>query len=216
LGRIGARCDEWLSIDAPVAGIQAPVHRYETQAQRNEGEMDKTRLVWMDLEMTGLDPLHDRIIEIATVVTDAGLNVLATGPELAIRQTEAQLATMDEWNQTTHGNSGLLERVRTQGVSEAEAETQTLDFLRHWVPAKTSPLCGNTICQDRRFLALAMPRVLEHLHYRNLDVSTLKELSRVWQPSLPAREDKKAAHTALSDILESIEELRYYRQHWLR
>lgn len=178
--------------------------------------MDKTRLVWMDLEMTGLDPLHDRIIEIATVVTDAELNVLATGPELAIRQTEAQLATMDEWNQTTHGNSGLLERVRTQGVSEAEAETQTLDFLRHWVPAKTSPLCGNTICQDRRFLALAMPRVLEHLHYRNLDVSTIKELSRVWQPSLPAREDKKAAHTALSDILESIEELRYYRQHWLR
>ena len=177
--------------------------------------MNASRLVWMDLEMTGLDPLHDRIIEIATVVTDAELNVLATGPELAIRQSEALIATMDAWNQTTHGNSGLLERVRTQGVSEAEAETQTLAFLRQWVPAKTSPLCGNTICQDRRFLAQAMPRVLDHLHYRNLDVSTIKELVRVWQPSLPARAEKKAAHTALSDILESIEELRYYRQHWL-
>ena len=174
------------------------------------------RLIWIDLEMTGLDPDRDRILEIATLVTDAQLNELATGPVLAIHQPESVLAAMDEWNQTHHGASGLLERVRKSTVDERQAEAETLDFLRRWVPEGASPMCGNSICQDRRFLYRHMPRLEAYFHYRNLDVSTLKELARRWAPEVAAGVKKQGAHLALDDIRESVEELRYYRAHLLR
>ncbi len=174
------------------------------------------RLIWIDLEMTGLDPDRDRILEIATLVTDAQLNELATGPVLAIHQPESVLAAMDEWNQTHHGASGLLERVRKSTVDERQAEAETLDFLRRWVPEGASPMCGNSICQDRRFLYRHMPRLEAYFHYRNLDVSTLKELARRWAPEVAAGVKKQGAHLALEDIRESVEELRYYRAHLLR
>ena len=174
------------------------------------------RLIWIDLEMTGLDPDRDRILEIATLVTDAQLNELATGPVLAIHQPESVLAAMDEWNQTHHGASGLLERVRKSTVDERQAEAETLAFLRRWVPEGASPMCGNSICQDRRFLYRHMPRLEAYFHYRNLDVSTLKELARRWAPEVAAGVKKQGAHLALDDIRESVEELRYYRAHLLR
>lgn len=169
------------------------------------------RLVWIDLEMTGLDTDNDTILEIATVVTDAQLNVLAEGPELAIAQPLATLEAMDEWNRNQHGRSGLWRRVLEEGVSMAEAEARTLEFLEQWVPAGKSPMCGNSICQDRRFLHRRMPALERWFHYRNLDVSTLKELARRWAPELYAGLRKQAAHTALSDVHDSINELRYYR-----
>ncbi len=168
-------------------------------------------LIWIDLEMTGLDPDTDSIIEIATLVTDKELVVIAEGPELAIHQPDAVLARMDEWNQRQHGGSGLLQRVRDSRVSVLEAQQRTLDFLARHVPARVAPMCGNSICQDRRFLARSMPELERHFHYRNLDVSTLKELAARWYPAVKSGFNKGGAHRALADIHESIAELRHYR-----
>ena len=175
----------------------------------------KHGLVWIDLEMTGLDPDRDRIIEIATIITDRQLETLAIGPVLAIHQSESSLSAMDEWNQTTHRQTGLIERVRTSTVSEGEAERATLDFIKEHVAPNSSPLCGNSICQDRRFLYRYMPQLEKYLHYRNLDVSTLKELASFWRPELLEGVKKRSKHRALEDIQESIEELRYYRMHFI-
>jgi oligoribonuclease len=174
---------------------------------------NESRLVWIDLEMTGLDPDTDSIIEIATLVTDQDLNVLAEGPELAIRHPVERLEAMDDWNRNTHRKSGLWDRVLASPVDCAQAERQTLEFLAQWLPAGKSPICGNSICQDRRFLHRLMPRLEQHFHYRNLDVSTLKELARRWAPQVLAGLRKQSAHTALSDVRDSIDELRYYRTH---
>ena len=173
-------------------------------------------LVWIDLEMTGLNPDFDRIIEIATVITNYDLEVVAEGPVLAIHQSEETLAGMDSWNQRTHRDSGLIERVRKSKIDEYQAEQLTEEFVQEYVPEKESPLCGNTICQDRRFLFRYMPQLESWMHYRNLDVSTLKELASYWRPELSTGFRKKACHRALEDILESIEELRYYRDRFLR
>lgn len=169
-------------------------------------------LIWIDLEMTGLSPERDVIIEIATVVTDANLNTLAEGPVLAIHQPDPVLAAMDEWNTRQHGGSGLVERIKNSSVTTRDAEQQTLDFLAQWVPAGKSPMCGNSICQDRRFLARYMPRLEQYFMYRNLDVSTLKELARRWQPSVLDGLTKKSSHLALDDIRDSIAELQHYRK----
>jgi oligoribonuclease len=173
-------------------------------------------LVWIDMEMTGLDPDNDRIIEVAAVVTDANLNVLAEGPVIAVHQRDAVLDKMDAWNKGTHGRSGLIDRVKASTVDEAQAEEQLIAFLRQWVPANKSPMCGNSICQDRRFMARGMPKLEAFFHYRNLDVSTLKELCRRWKPELASGFKKAQKHTALADIVESIEELRYYREHFIK
>ena len=170
-------------------------------------------LIWIDLEMTGLDPLSDSIIEIATLVTDAQLNVLAEGPELAVRHPLERLEAMDEWNWNTHRASGLWDRVLASQVDMAEAERRTLDFLSQWVPAGKSPMCGNSICQDRRFMANYMKRLEAFFHYRNVDVSTIKELVRRWQPELLEKFTKSDSHQALDDIRESIAELQFYRSH---
>ncbi|MEN1940411.1 oligoribonuclease [Luteimonas sp. MJ246] len=169
------------------------------------------RLAWIDLEMTGLDTDHDSILEIATVVTDADLNILAEGPELAIAHPLARLEAMDDWNRNQHGKSGLWRRVLEEGVTMAEAETRTLEFLGRWIKPNESPICGNSICQDRRFLHRCMPQLERFFHYRNLDVSTIKELARRWAPDVLAGIRKQAAHTALSDVHDSIAELRHYR-----
>lgn len=173
-------------------------------------------LVWIDMEMTGLDPDNDRIIEVAAVVTDPELNILAQGPVFAIHQSDAMLDGMDAWNKGTHGRSGLIERVKTSTVTEAEAEVQLIEFLKRYVPSGKSPMCGNSICQDRRFMARGMPKLEAFFHYRNLDVSTLKELCKRWKPALAAGFKKHQMHTALADIIESIEELRYYREHFIK
>ena len=175
-----------------------------------------TNLIWIDLEMTGLVPERHRIIEIATIVTDSSLNILAEGPVIAVQQAEVELAAMDEWNTTQHGRSGLTQRVRDSRIDDAECERQTLEFLRKWVPAGRSPMCGNSICQDRRFLARWMPELEKHFHYRNLDVSTLKELCQRWAPSVSKGFSKDSRHLALDDVKDSIAELRYYREHFLR
>ena len=172
-------------------------------------------LVWIDLEMTGLYPDTDRIIEIAVVVTDANLNNRTEGPVFAVHQSDAALDAMDAWNKGTHGKSGLTERVKASLVDEASAEAQVLEFLKRYVPKSVSPMCGNSICQDRRFLANYMPKLEAFFHYRNLDVSTLKELAKRWKPEILAGFKKAQAHTALADIHESIEELAYYREHLL-
>ncbi|MGH8580280.1 MAG: oligoribonuclease [Gammaproteobacteria bacterium] len=174
--------------------------------------LSEKNLIWIDLEMTGLDPDTDRILEIATVVTDSELHVIAQGPVLAIRQDEAILAGMDEWNKEQHTRSGLLKRVRTDQVSDGEAEQRTLAFLRQLVPAGKSPMCGNSICLDRRFLYRYMPELERYFHYRNLDVSTIKELASRWAPTL-GEFQKESGHLALDDILESIGELRYFRNY---
>jgi oligoribonuclease len=168
-------------------------------------------LIWIDLEMTGLDTDNDSILEIATLVTDKQLNILAEGPELAIVHPVSRLEAMDEWNRNQHGKSGLWKRVVESNVTLAEAEASTLAFLAHWVPAGRSPMCGNSICQDRRFLHRLMPRLERYFHYRNLDVSTVKELARRWAPEVLAGVAKDARHTALSDVHDSIAELRHYR-----
>ena len=170
-------------------------------------------LVWIDLEMTGLDTENDSILEIATVVTDRELNVLATGPEFAIHHPEARLQAMDDWNRNQHGKSGLWQRVLESAVEHARAEADTIAFLQEWVPAGKSPMCGNSICQDRRFLYRQMPALEKFFHYRNLDVSTLKELAKRWAPEVCKGFSKESAHTALSDVHDSIAELRYYREH---
>ena len=172
-------------------------------------------LVWVDMEMTGLIPEVDRVIEIATIVTDSHLYVLAEGPVIAIKQPEDALQAMDEWNKRTHSASGLVERVRSSAVSEQMASEMTLDFLKEWVSEGMSPMCGNSICQDRRFMARHMPDLEKYFHYRNLDVSTLKILAQRWRPDLTDLA-KQGAHQALVDIRESIEELRHYRTHFLR
>jgi len=173
-------------------------------------------LVWVDMEMTGLDPDNDRIIEVAVVVTDANLNTLAEGPVFAIHQSDATLDGMDAWNKGTHGRSGLIERVKASTVTEVDAETALINFLKHFVPSGKSPMCGNTICQDRRFMARGMPKLEAFFHYRNLDVSTLKELCKRWKPELASGFKKHQKHTALADIIESIEELKYYREHFIK
>ena len=171
------------------------------------------RLIWIDLEMTGLDTNQDSIIEIATVVTDAHLNVLAEGPEFAIAHPLSALEAMDDWNRAQHGKSGLWQRVLESTVTLGQAEAQTVNFLSQWVPANASPMCGNSICQDRRFLHRLMPRLEKYFHYRNLDVSTLKELARRWAPRVLEGVRKQSTHTALSDVRDSIEELKHYRRH---
>ncbi|MGJ0431444.1 oligoribonuclease [Methylobacter sp.] len=176
---------------------------------------DSQNLIWIDLEMTGLNPDTDLIIEIATVITDKDLNILAQGPVLAVHQSDAALTAMDDWNQKYHGQSGLIDRVRASTIDDAEAERLTLEFIKEWVPENKSPICGNSICQDRRFLYRYMPKLEAYFHYRNLDVSTLKELVARWAPELRSGFSKKATHMALSDIIESIEELRYYRDHFI-
>jgi oligoribonuclease len=177
---------------------------------------DSSHLIWVDLEMTGLDPDNDLIIEIATIVTDKNLNVLAQGPVLAVHQSDAALAAMDEWNQQHHGQSGLIKRVKASTINDAEAERQTLAFLKQWVPENTSPMCGNSIGQDRRFLYRYMPKLEAYFHYRNIDVSTVKELAARWAPLIKDGFKKQSSHQALDDIIESIEELRYYREHFIK
>lgn len=178
--------------------------------------LNDTHLIWLDMEMTGLNPETDRIIEIAVVITDAHLQIVAEGPVLAVHQPDPVLAAMDEWNTRTHGESGLVERVRASSLSEAEAEARMLAFVQTHVPQGVSPMCGNTICQDRRFMARYMPQLEAWFHYRNLDVSTLKELARRWRPDVLAGFTKEGRHEALADIHESINELRHYREHFLR
>ena len=176
---------------------------------------NEQNLVWIDLEMTGLVPERDRVIEVAVVVTDANLNCRTEGPVFAIHQSDATLDAMDAWNKGTHGRSGLIERVKASTVDESVASAQVIEFLKRFVPAGKSPMCGNSICQDRRFLAIHMPALEAFFHYRNLDVSTLKELAKRWKPEIMAGFKKAQAHTALADIHESIDELVYYREHFL-
>ncbi|MBO9480667.1 MULTISPECIES: oligoribonuclease [Gammaproteobacteria] len=173
-------------------------------------------LIWIDLEMTGLDPVNDRILEIATIVTDGQLNILEEGPVLAVHQNDDVLGAMNEWCVKTHGATGLTDRVRASTISERQAEQMTLDFLRQHVDQGISPMCGNSIGQDRRFLWQYMPELHDYFHYRNIDVSTLKELARRWQPELLEQFTKKGVHLALEDIRESIDELRFYRQHFIK
>ena len=181
----------------------------------NELTSHDQNLVWIDLEMTGLYPDTDRIIEIAVVVTDAQLGNRIEGPVFAVHQSDATLDKMDAWNKGTHGKSGLIDRVKASGVDEADAEAQVIEFHKRYVPKSTSPMCGNSICQDRRFLANHMPSLESFFHYRNLDVSTLKELAKRWKPEILPGFKKAQAHTALADIHESIDELAYYREHLL-
>lgn len=177
---------------------------------------DASRLIWLDMEMTGLEPDSDRIIEIAMVITDSQLEVVAEGPVIAIHQSQAVLDGMDDWNRSTHGKSGLTARVQASTVDEAQAEAQLLEFVAQHVPARKSPMCGNSICQDRRFMARHMPKLEAWFHYRNLDVSTLKELAQRWHPAVYQSLRKQGRHEALADILESIDELRHYREHFLK
>ena len=172
-------------------------------------------LVWVDMEMTGLDPDRDRVIEIAAIITDPNLNVLAEGPVFVIHQPDEVLDGMDAWNKGTHGRSGLIDRVKASNITEEQASAEMVAFLKQFVPAGKSPMCGNSICQDRRFMARHMPTLEAFFHYRNVDVSTLKELCRRWRPELIAGFKKHQLHTALADIRESVEELRYYRQHFI-
>jgi oligoribonuclease len=187
----------------------------EATAARHS-RFSETNLVWVDMEMTGLNPDSDRVIEVAVVVTDAELDVIAEGPALAIRQDERILLGMDSWNTATHGRSGLTERVRQSTLDEEAATDRLLQFLAPLVPRGKAPMCGNSICQDRRFMARWMPRLEAYFHYRNVDVSTLKELARRWQPDVHRSFEKKSRHEALADIYESIDELKHYRTHFLR
>lgn len=172
-------------------------------------------LIWIDLEMTGLDPETDKVIEIATIVTDKDLNILAEGPVIAIGQSDDTLATMNEWCIVQHGKSGLTQRVKDSSISEAEASRRTIEFLEEWVPAGKSPMCGNTICQDRRFMVKHMAELEAYFHYRHIDVSTLKELARRWKPGILSGFKKSATHLALDDIRESIAECAYFREHFI-
>ena len=176
---------------------------------------NKTNLIWVDLEMTGLEPDRDVVIEIATIVTDSHLNTLAEGPVIALHQRDDILDNMDEWNTSHHNSSGLVARVQASSHDEQSATDETIAFLREWVPAGASPMCGNTICQDRRFMARHMPALEAFFHYRNLDVSTLKILMQLWRPQLASGFSKTGTHQALDDIRESIEEMRYYREHFI-
>ncbi|MEZ5567083.1 MAG: oligoribonuclease [Halioglobus sp.] len=177
---------------------------------------DASNLIWVDMEMTGLSPEEDVVIEIATIITDSELNTLAEGPVIAVHQSDARLAGMDEWNTRQHNQSGLVARVQASDHDETAAAEATLAFLSEWVPAGASPMCGNTICQDRRFMARHLPQLEAYFHYRNLDVSTLKILMQRWRPELEAGIEKTGTHLALDDIRESINEMRYYREHFIR
>jgi oligoribonuclease len=177
---------------------------------------DPNSLIWIDMEMSGLNPELDRVLEIAVVITDPNLNTVAEAPVLVLHQPDALLAAMDEWNRSMHGKSGLIERVRASALTEAAAEDQMIAFLQRHVPPATSPMCGNSVHQDRRFLVRHLPRLEAYFHYRNLDVSTLKELARRWKPEIMAGLTKHGKHEALADIYESIEELKYYREHFIR
>ena len=189
-----------------------------TDCSRNRSNMpqDQNNLIWLDMEMTGLNPDTDRIMEIAIVVTDSQLVTVAEAPVLVIRQTDAALDAMDNWNRGTHARSGLIEKVKASALAEADAERSMLEFLAQHVPTRASPMCGNSICQDRRFLARWMPGLEAYFHYRNLDVSTLKELVRRWKPELARGVVKNGKHEALADIYESIEEMKYYRDNFIR
>ncbi|WP_202419872.1 oligoribonuclease [Pseudoduganella guangdongensis] len=182
----------------------------------NQQRPNEMNLVWVDMEMTGLEPDTDRIIEVAMIVTDMHLNVVAEGPVLVIHQSDETLDKMDAWNKGTHGRSGLIDRVKASTVSEEQAEAEFLAFMRQWVPKGKAPMCGNTIGQDRRFMVKYMPKLEAFFHYRNIDVSTLKELGRRWKPEMVAGFKKAQKHTALADIIESIEELKYYREHFIK
>jgi oligoribonuclease len=184
--------------------------------QANYMAQDANNLIWLDMEMTGLDPDHDRVIELAMIVTDARLETLAESPVWTVHQSDAVLDAMDDWNKKTHGRSGLIERVRASTTDEAAVAAEAMAFITEWVGKRVSPMCGNSICQDRRFMARYMPQLEEYFHYRNLDVSTLKELCRRWKPEVAKGFEKKADHTAMADIRESIAELRYYRDNFLK
>ena len=173
-------------------------------------------LIWIDLEMTGLDPETDRIIEVATLVTDSNLNLISAGPIIAVNQSESMLNSMDDWNQKHHGRSGLIERVKSSKITERMAEKQTIEFLQKHIDGNTSPMCGNSICQDRRFLARYMPTLERFFHYRNLDVSTIKELARRWKPEITKTLTKESTHQAMDDIRESVEELKHYRSNFFK
>ena len=188
----------------------------ENPAATPMAKPNEMNLVWVDMEMTGLEPDTDKIIEVAVVVTDMHLNVLAEGPVFAIHQSDATLDKMDNWNKGTHGKSGLIDRVKASTVTEEEAQEKLIAWLKQYVPANKSPMCGNTICQDRRFMVRGMPKLEAFFHYRNLDVSTLKELCRRWKPELASGFKKHQKHTAMADIIESIEELKYYREHFIK
>ena len=177
---------------------------------------DQNALVWLDMEMTGLDPVNDRIIELALVVTNNHLEIISEAPIWVVHQPDEVLDRMDEWNRNTHGKSGLTHRVKASILTEAQVEEQALEFMRRHVPKGTTPMCGNSICQDRRFMARYMPKLEEWFHYRNLDVSTLKELCKRWKPEVAKGLKKQGKHEALADILESIEELKYYRENFIR
>ena len=194
----------------------AQVNSVNAEAVPGGFGIDDNRLVWLDMEMSGLHPDSDRILELAVVVTDADLNTVAEGPVLVVHQDDAVLDGMDAWNKSTHGRSGLIDRVRASSLDEAAAERQMLDFLATCVRSGKSPMCGNSICQDRRFMARWMPRLESHFHYRNLDVSTLKELAKRWNPQVHRSFEKRSRHEALADVYESIDELRHYRTHWLK
>ncbi len=199
-----------MSIDATPATPAATIAATPVLAPSDQN------LIWIDLEMTGLFPNTDRIIEIAVVVTDPTLAIRVEGPVFAIHQSDETLDKMDAWNKGTHGKSGLIDRVKASTISEEEAQTRVIDFLKAYVPANKSPMCGNSICQDRRFLANYMPKLEDLFHYRNLDVSTLKELARRWKPAAMEGFKKAQKHTALADIHESIDELIHYREHFLK
>jgi oligoribonuclease len=177
---------------------------------------DQNNLVWLDMEMTGLNPDADRIIELAVVITDAQLDTVAESPVLVVHQTDAVLDAMDDWNKGTHGRTGLISKVKASQTDEAQVQAQMLAFIQQHVPARTSPMCGNSICQDRRFMARHMPQLEAYFHYRNLDVSTLKELARRWKPELAKGVVKNGKHEALADIYESIAEMKFYRENFLR
>lgn len=177
---------------------------------------NETSLIWIDMEMSGLSPQNDQILEVAMVVTDGALEVIAEAPVLVLHQDEAILAAMDDWNKSVHAKSGLLDRVRSSGLTTTEIEHMMLNFLQPLIPARVSPMCGNSVCQDRRFLARHMPALEAWFHYRNLDVSTLKELAKRWRPDLTGKFVKQGKHEALADIYESIEELKFYREHFIK
>ena len=192
---------------------QAPDNSTLVQAPISK---DETRLIWIDMEMTGLDPMNDRVLEIAAVITDSELNVVAEGPVLVVHQSDERLDAMDNWNKSTHGKSGLIQKVKASALTDETVEAQMLEFLQQYLPSGKSPMCGNSICQDRRFMARYMPKLESFFHYRNLDVSTLKELCKRWKPEVHKGFQKKSKHTALADIYESIDELRYYRETFIK
>jgi oligoribonuclease len=194
----------------------SPIAAYRTILMEIMMALNNDNFIWLDMEMSGLSPDNDRILELAAVVTDAALNVLGESPVLVVHQSDAVLEGMDAWNKGTHGRSGLIDKVKASTLNEAAATEQMLNFLKDYVPAGKSPMCGNSICQDRRFMARYMPNLEAYFHYRNLDVSVFKELARRWKPTVYAGFKKASKHEALADIYESIEELKYYREHFIR